>query len=130
MFPRCEIVTKILRALAAYFLEQSHPGMRLSFGALEALQGYSWPAQRPRTAKRYRSVLLYRERKGNRGGSTCPVLLLRHELNVRNAAARTCARCSFALEDIEKQAIIRALARTGGHQSIAAEQLGISRRTL
>lgn len=34
------------------------------------------------------------------------------------------------LEELEKQAITRALARSRGHQGVVAEQLGISRRTL
>src|SRR5205814_8677902 len=34
------------------------------------------------------------------------------------------------LDDMEKQAILRALERVGGHQGMAADQLGISRRTL
>jgi hypothetical protein len=34
------------------------------------------------------------------------------------------------LEELEKQTILRALGQTGGHQGKAAEQLGISRRTL
>ena len=34
------------------------------------------------------------------------------------------------LENMEEQMIIRALEQTGGHRAQAAEQLGISRRTL
>src|SRR3989442_12714347 len=34
------------------------------------------------------------------------------------------------LDSMEEQMIIRALERTGGHRGLAAEQLGISRRTL
>src|SRR5260370_25951372 len=34
------------------------------------------------------------------------------------------------LDSMEQQMIIRALERTGGHRALAAEQLGISRRTL
>jgi len=34
------------------------------------------------------------------------------------------------LENMEEQMIINALERTGGHRAHAAEQLGISRRTL
>ncbi len=34
------------------------------------------------------------------------------------------------LDSMEEQMIIRALERSGGHRSQAAEQLGISRRTL
>jgi two-component system nitrogen regulation response regulator GlnG len=34
------------------------------------------------------------------------------------------------LPDLEKKAILTALAETGGHQQRAAEKLGISKRTL
>ena len=45
---------------------------------------------------------------------------------VRQAAAMPVGN----LDSMEEQMIIRALERTGGHRALAAEQLGISRRTL
>ena len=119
-----------IAALAAYFLEQSHPGMRLSFGALEALQGYSWPGN----VRELRNAIVQSSSIA-RGKEIVAVDLPSSIVAARASMFETqplepVQDAHSQLEDIEKQAIIRALARTGGHQSIAAEQLGISRRTL
>jgi hypothetical protein len=45
-------------------------------------------------------------------------------------AVVTDAQESADLGDLEKQTILSVLQRTGGHQGLAAQQLGISRRTL
>ena len=115
-------------ALANYFLAQSHPNMRLSGDALDVLLAYPWPGN----IRELRNVIV-----GVATLSEGPELRA-SDLPAELSAARPAAAAQPAdaaaevteLDDMEKQAILRSLVRVGGHQGMAAEQLGISRRTL
>jgi hypothetical protein len=62
-------------------------------------------------------------------GSTQPVEV--NSVGPLHKSARITVQTTVTdLEELEKQTILRSLAQTGGHQGKAAEQLGISRRTL
>src|SRR5690242_3847775 len=122
-------------AIAQYFLEQSHPGTRFSCEAMEVLRSYSWPGN----IRELRNVIMQSSTLAL-GDEVRP-----SDLPAELAAARPITQSSapageavpaaslqegVALDELEKQAILRALTRAGGHQGVAAEQLGISRRTL
>lgn len=113
-------------ALAHYFLAQTHPAIELTYEALEVLQSYHWPGN----IRELRNVVL-------QAATICEGGHLRAcDLPAELIGARPAAVSANEpepqtnLEDMERQTILRALARVGGHQGIAAEQLGISRRTL
>jgi len=127
--------------LAKYFLKANNPDTRLSVEAEEVLQDYRWPGN----VRELRNVMV-------RAGALCSDHLVRpsdlppeiaeYEPEMRAAAAipqkigsmpespPATTAGSGGLRDLKKQRILEALARHGGHQGLAAEELGISRRTL
>jgi transcriptional regulator with PAS, ATPase and Fis domain len=115
-------------ALANFFLAQSHPNMRLSREALDKLLAYPWPGNirelrnvivgvaTLHEGTELRAIDLPAEITSGRPATAGPLPIPAHDIT--------------ELDDMEKQAILRALERVGGHQGMAADQLGISRRTL
>jgi DNA-binding NtrC family response regulator len=114
--------------LANFFLAKSRPEMRLSLEALEMLCSYGWPGN----IRELRNVVLGAAAmaEGNevRAGDL-PAKIIGARLAPAAQPANSAADVT-ALDDMEKQAVLRALDRVGGHQGMAADQLGISRRTL
>lgn len=96
------------------------PGPMLSPAALEALSSNEWPGN-------VRELLntLASARLGQRGLQIMP-----HDLALPGASLRRPSRTQHGLREIEREAIERALAQTGGNVSRAAELLGTSRSTL
>ncbi len=115
-----------ISALAQHFLSLKAPGKTFSADAVAALQAHAWPGNirelrnlvaklamaAPDAEIAAREVMA--ELHGEPGTAT----------NVRGVLPEG------NLENMEEQMIIRALEQTGGHRAQAAEQLGISRRTL
>ncbi|MFZ0797497.1 MAG: sigma 54-interacting transcriptional regulator [Terriglobales bacterium] len=114
-----------IAALARHFLSLKAPDKVLSRDALAALQAHPWPGN----IRELRNLVAKLAMAENRQITGAEVLA---ELNGEPAAAtRASGAVPFGnLENMEEQMIIRALERTGGHRGQAAEQLGISRRTL
>ena len=122
-------------ALAKYFLQQQRPGMRFSPAAITILQNYTWPGN----VRELRNVVLQASMVAD-GVEVRPTDLPTEISLVAEQPAPTLPSSKPAkiivqstvtdLEELEKQTILRALAITNGHQGHAAEQLGISRRTL
>src|SRR5204863_3800338 len=94
--------------------------------AMDLMLRYAWPGnvRELRTAVEHAVVLSRGERIGARD-LPAPVRQL-------NAAppAPAIGLSSLAVQDAEKELIIRALKETEGSRTIAAKKLGISRRTL
>jgi DNA-binding NtrC family response regulator len=124
-------------ALAEYFLQQQKPGLHFSPAALAIMRNYAWPGN----VRELRNVVIQSamiaegtELRPNdlppeiAIGSTQPVQVPSAPLT--KSARITVQSTVTDLEELEKQTILRALGQTGGHQGKAAEQLGISRRTL
>jgi hypothetical protein len=113
-----------IAALAEHFLLQHAPSVSFSPDALEALLGYDWPGN-------------VRELKNVVFKAAMHVKPGVHEIRPSDLPPAVCgfsepaASANFAgnLEEMEKQMIFQALARTG-NQVKAAQQLGISCRTL
>jgi DNA-binding NtrC family response regulator len=128
--------------LAARFIAQSAGALKrpctpaLSSAALEVLQSYAWPGNiRELRNVIERGVLLCD------GAEITPAHLPPKMCNavtggearpnsVDPAAGDPRAQLLRQIEDVERARVVEALARCGGNQTQAAEQLGISRRTL
>lgn len=108
-------------ALATYFLSLEAPHLRFSPRALGALEGYAWPGN-------------VRELKNIVFRMAC--LAQSDEIEVPDLPEVVQPKTDrpmppeSTIEELEQQAIFRALSQTGGRQDRAAHLLGISRRTL
>ena len=129
--------------LAEYFLLANHPMGRISAEAAVLLECYRWPGN----VRELRNVMV-------RAGALCaenvvhpsdlPPEIQSCEPQIARAAAMPQSSSSISfpipiqapsqsgggLREIRKQRILEALARHNGHQGLAADELGISRRTL
>jgi len=124
-------------ALADYFLQQQRSGLHFSPAALAVLRNYTWPGN----VRELRNVVIQSAMVAE-GIELKPADLPQEILAASGQpvpptaaplpkTGRITVQSTVTdLEELEKQTILRALAQTGGHQGRAAEQLGISRRTL
>jgi transcriptional regulator with PAS, ATPase and Fis domain len=112
--------------LARYFLKLKAPGKNLTGDGVRALQAHSWPGN-VRELRNVVTKLAVESAVEEIGASEVCVELAQEEACV--PAHETVAAASD-LETMEERMIVRALERTGGRRALAAEQLGISRRTL
>jgi two-component system NtrC family response regulator len=102
--------------LAAYFLGQHDPALRLTSAAITRLEAYAWPGN----VRELRNVVLQ-------------AAVLSEGIEIDGGDLRFRGPPSVApggLDDMERRMILEALEKSGGHQQRAAQQLGISRRTL
>lgn len=118
-------------ALAEFFLSRSHPEVRLSAEALKRLRAYAWPGN----IRELRNVLMQAATLADGGEVTVgdlPAEIAGAAASPAQAGAPTRRDNGSAakLDAIEKNAILETLESVGGHQGMAAEKLGISRRTL
>jgi PAS domain S-box-containing protein len=112
-------------ALAEHFLGLKNPGSAFAPDAISALLSHAWPGNVrelrnliARVAVESRGIEIRKSEIGD-------------AMSGNPAAARQTASIPVGnLDSMEEQMIIRALERSGGHRNQAAEQLGISRRTL
>jgi PAS domain S-box-containing protein len=112
-------------ALAEHFLSLKTPGSSFSPDAISALLSHSWPGN----VRELRNLIARVAVE-----STHPEIQesqITDAMSGNPVAQRQSASMPVGnLDSMEEQMIIRALERSGGHRSQAAEQLGISRRTL
>ena len=112
-------------ALAEHFLRLKAPGKNFSEQAISALISHAWPGN----IRELRNLVA-------RMAMESPAMeidfaRLNAALTGEPSALRQTASMPVSnLESMEEQMIIKALERTGGQRTMAAEQLGISRRTL
>jgi PAS domain S-box-containing protein len=113
-------------ALARHFLKLKAFDKSFSLDALSALQSHSWPGNVRELRNLVARLALVATEPQISGEDVLHELYRDQEspANLRRALP------SSNLENMEEQMIIRALEQTGGHRTQAAEQLGISRRTL
>ena len=110
--------------IADYFLQQYAPGTLLSRDAAEALQQYHWPGN----VRELKNVILRSTISVDPGS---PEIRASHLPGiVFGTPVVSATRTTNSLEELEKQMILRATAANSGSQARAAEQLGISVRTL
>lgn len=115
-----------IEALAVHFLQKHSPSACFTRDAIEALEGYSWPGN-------------VRELKNVIFKATVNARPEKQEFGARDLPAVICGvppesdsgqKFEGNLEEMERQMILKAMEQSGGNQGKAAEQLGISTRTL
>jgi two-component system response regulator AtoC len=112
-------------ALAEHFLRLKAPGKHFTPQAISALLSHSWPGNIRELRNLVAKVAM------ESAGTEVDFSKLSAALTGEPAALRQTASLPVGnLDSMEEQMIIKALERTGGHRALAAEQLGISRRTL
>jgi hypothetical protein len=111
-------------ALAEHFLRLKAPRKNFSEQAISALLSHAWPGN----IRELRNLVA---RMAMESSSEIDFSRVTAALTGEPAALRQTASMPVGnLDSMEEQMIIKALERTGGQRTIAAEQLGISRRTL
>ena len=112
-------------ALAEHFLRLKAPRKNFSSQAVSALLSHGWPGN----IRELRNLVARMAMESS--GSEIDFSSLSVALTGEPAALRQTASMPVSnLDSMEEQMIIKALERTGGQRTLAAEQLGISRRTL
>ncbi len=112
-------------ALAEHFLGLKAAGKHFSAQAISALLSHAWPGN----IRELRNLVAKLAMESSETEIDFP--RLSSALTGEPAALRQTASMPVGnLDSMEEQMIIKALERTGGHRGQAAEQLGISRRTL
>jgi PAS domain S-box-containing protein len=112
-------------ALAEHFLRLKAPSKNFSSQAISALLSHAWPGN----IRELRNLVAKMAMES--AGSEIDFSKLSAALTGEPAALRQTASMPVSnLDSMEEQMIIKALERTGGQRTLAAEQLGISRRTL
>jgi PAS domain S-box-containing protein len=112
-------------ALAEHFLHLKTPGSSFVPDAVSALLSYSWPGN----VRELRNLVARVAVQSNHPE------IQPEQISAAMSGSPTALRQSASmpvgnLDSMEEQMIIRALERSGGHRGQAADQLGISRRTL
>ncbi len=112
-------------ALAEHFLKLKSPLKHFSAGAISTLLSYSWPGNIRELRNLVAKVAMESTDKAI-AADVIGAALKREPIAMRQTASLPVSN----LESMEEQMILKALERTGGHRGMAADQLGISRRTL
>ncbi len=112
-------------ALAEHFLALKTPGSSLAPEAVSALLSHAWPGN-VRELRNLIARVAVESREPEIRKSQITDAMSGNPVAQRQSASIPVGN----LDSMEEQMIIRALERSGGHRSQAAEQLGISRRTL
>jgi PAS domain S-box-containing protein len=112
-------------ALAEHFLSLKNPGSSFAPDAVSALLSHSWPGN-VRELRNLIARVAVESRNPEIRKSQITDAMSGNPVAQRQAASMPVGN----LDSMEEQMIIRALERSGGHRSQAADQLGISRRTL
>jgi len=112
-------------ALAEHFLSLKNPGSAFAPDAVSALLSHSWPGN-VRELRNLIARVAVESRNPEIRKSQIADAMSGNPVALRQSASMPVGN----LDSMEEQMIIRALERSGGHRSQAAEQLGISRRTL
>ncbi|HKU26880.1 MAG TPA: sigma 54-interacting transcriptional regulator, partial [Candidatus Sulfotelmatobacter sp.] len=112
-------------ALAEHFLKLKAPHKHFSTQAINSLLSHAWPG----------NIRELRNLVGKMAMETTTAEIDFSKLSAAltgepSALRQTSSMPVSNLDSMEEQMIIKALERTGGQRTLAAEQLGISRRTL
>jgi transcriptional regulator with PAS, ATPase and Fis domain len=110
-------------ALAQHFLQLKSETMKFSAEALRILQSHSWPGN----VRELRNIVAKVAMAAS--GPDLGADDVRGELSAEPKKTDIPAPTGD-LQDMERQMVMKALENSGGHRAKAAEQLGISRRTL
>ena len=112
-------------ALAEHFLHLKAARKNFSARAISALLSHSWPGN-IRELRNLVARMAMESASSEIDFSSLSTALTGEPTALRQTASLPVSN----LDSMEEQMIIKALERTGGQRTLAAEQLGISRRTL
>jgi two-component system response regulator AtoC len=120
------LAQSFLREFAA---ENHKPIADFTADAVDMLLGYHWPGnvRELRTAIEHAVVLCRGERISARD---LPASVRAGAAGAAGDPQRVLARNDLTVKEAEKQLLIRALKETGGNRTLAAQRIGMSRRTL
>jgi DNA-binding NtrC family response regulator len=110
-------------ALAEHFLQSKCPEKRFSAEAFRILQAYSWPGN----IRELRNTVAKSAMEST--GPEIGASEVQRDL-ATGSGKNDAVSALGGLDGMERQMVLKALENTGGHRAKAAEQLGISRRTL
>jgi len=120
-----------IAALARHFLSLKAADKLFTADALHALQAHLWPGNIRELRNLVAKLAMATEDRQITGAEVVAELRGETTRGAGMAASHASGAVPLGnLENMEEQMIIRALEQTGGHRAHAAEQLGISRRTL
>jgi transcriptional regulator with PAS, ATPase and Fis domain len=124
-----------IQALADHFLalfceEHGKPPKRLSPETLELLSRYPWPGNVRQLRNVLESVVVFHQGEVVQPGDLPVEVRESSALSALGSPVQSAAGEPRTMADIERQAILETLARTGGHRAKAADILGIGLRTL
>jgi transcriptional regulator with AAA-type ATPase domain len=114
-------------AIAECILHQHYPDSHFTPDAMQALGEYSWPGNVRELKNLVFKAVMHAE------NAACEIRACDLPFESGGAMAKPGAAVvsgNSDLNEVEKQVILDTLARTSGHRGRAAEQLGVSRRTL
>jgi transcriptional regulator with PAS, ATPase and Fis domain len=114
-------------ALAEHFLAQESTDLKFSADALRVLESFAWPGNVRELQNVVNKVMV------SAAGAEIGASDVHHQLTPSaesEGAPAEGLESTTDLDSLEAKAIQKALQNTGGHRGRAAEQLGISRRTL
>jgi DNA-binding NtrC family response regulator len=116
--------------LAIFCQEHGKPPKRLGPEALELLARYPWPGNVRQLRNVMESVVIFHQ--GEEIGVADLTVEVREStaLSAVGVPVQAAAGEPRTMADIERQAILETLERTGGHRAKAADLLGIGLRTL
>lgn len=115
-----------IAALARHFLSLKAPSKVFTGDALAALQAHPWPGNIRELRNLVAKLAMGAEDRQITGTEVAAGLCGESAASIQASGAVPLGN----LENMEEQMIIRALEQSGGHRAQAADQLGISRRTL
>jgi transcriptional regulator with GAF, ATPase, and Fis domain len=116
-----------ISALAGYFLKQRRPDMTFTAEALAALASVDWPGN-VRELRSFVNAMSMLLPHANISADDVYCQLDRSSSTWRRHGSTTDQPATVA--DMERQLIMRTLESAGGNQTLAAQQLGMPRRTL
>jgi two-component system NtrC family response regulator len=124
---RLDDIPEIAEHLLARFRGKSSPGRRhIAEDAIESLKSHIWPGNVRELANVLEHATILSEEDGPITADFLPAQFNRRQLT-GSAANRP---GPISLRDLEMQAIYQALERHGGNKPKAADELGISLKTL
>ncbi|HZE26539.1 MAG TPA: sigma 54-interacting transcriptional regulator [Terriglobales bacterium] len=118
--------TEDIPAIAEHFLLMQLPAARFTDDALTILQRYSWPGN----VRELKNVVSHSTVSLNPGTTEIRASDLPAAICGLPEVTTSTASWSGNLEEMERYMILQALAQNGDNQAKAAQQLGISARTL
>lgn len=114
--------TEDVLGIADWVLSQHFPKSRFTPEAVQALLSYSWPGN----VRELKNVVF----KAVLQGKNAEHEITAADLSMAQGKTQSLPSGSADLNEMERQMIMKALEAAGGNQGKAAQQLGISRRTL